>query len=52
MRIYKFKVGEEIPEEAIYLTTLIETAPYIEDMRCVWHYFLIKEKKEELKNEL
>lgn len=41
-KVYKFATGQEIPEGAIYLTTLVEENP-----RLVWHYFLVDVEEEE-----
>jgi len=49
-RVLKYGTGDEIPDGALYLTTVVEI---IEDAgeygnrreRLVWHYFLVKEPK-------
>jgi hypothetical protein len=43
-RILKYGTGEEVPPEAVYLTTLVEI---IEENRFVWHYFLVEKVKHE-----
>jgi|WetSurMetagenome_2_1015567.scaffolds.fasta_scaffold831857_2 hypothetical protein len=41
-RVYKYGTGEEIPDGAIYLTTIVEMKEIIGSVhRLVWHYFLV-----------
>lgn len=56
-RVYKYGTGENIPEGAVYLTTLVEETdliqPYVingeifpaRKNRFVWHYFLVEVKE-------
>jgi len=43
-KVYKYGTGEEIPEGAIYLTTLVENMDLkiTGIKRLVWHYFLVE----------
>ena len=38
-KVFKYGTGHEIPEGAIYLTTLVQV---ILNERFVWHYFLVE----------
>lgn len=41
-KVYKYGTGEEIPKDAVYLTTVVENTTLIgKPTRLVWHYFLI-----------
>ena len=52
-KIYKYPTGAEIPEGAIYLSTIKQTE-YLDEVdnqisyKCwlVWHYFLVEVEKE------
>lgn len=39
-KIAKFKTGDKIPDNAVYLSTLIENYPNSK-IQCVYHYFLL-----------
>lgn len=39
-RISKYKTGEKVPYEAIYLNSLVTGSVYVQD---VSHYFLVEE---------
>ena len=48
-KIYKYGTGEEVPEGAIFLSTIVQEIKGNEDMhnfqspaRLVWHYFLVE----------
>ena len=49
-KVFKFGTGKEIPEGAIYLSTVVQEMPTTIDniktvtSRFVWHYFLIEVK--------
>jgi hypothetical protein len=43
--VYKYGTGQEIPEGAIYLSTVVEEHPNAG--RFVWHYFLVEVKEKE-----
>lgn len=40
-KVYKYGTGDEVPEGAVYLTTLTEN---IMHQTYVWHYFLVEVK--------
>ena len=52
-KIFKYGTGFEVPEGAIYLTTIVEERrkfhpdinPSNEKVRLVWHYFLVDVKE-------
>ena len=52
-KIFKYGIGFEVPEGAIYLTTIVEERrkfhpdinPSNEKVRLVWHYFLVDVKE-------
>jgi len=49
-KVYKFGTGQEIPEGAVYLSTVTQTkladkgtSPWVwKDCWLVWHYFLVE----------
>lgn len=46
-KIYKYATGDEIPEGAIYLSTLAQTevvteSKFVRKCWLVWHYFLVE----------
>lgn len=47
-RVFKYATGEEIPESAVYLRTVVQTIIYNQAqmayVKCwlVWHYFLVE----------
>ena len=50
-KVYKYKTGQEIPKDAIYLNTVTQTKIKGSNGGCfdawkdcwlVWHYFLVK----------
>lgn len=46
-KVYKYGTGQEIPKDAIYLSTQLQTQVEIPGMgwgKCwlVWHYFLVE----------
>jgi hypothetical protein len=46
-KVYKYGTGQEVPEDAIYLKTIVEEAMVdgygrILNPRFVWHYFLVE----------
>lgn len=48
-KVFKYGTGQEVPEGAVYLTTIVEegTTEVREKerkFRLVWHYFLIEEE--------
>ncbi len=50
-KIYKYGTGDEVPEEAIYLSTIVQELNNSADnintitQRFVWHYFLVEVDK-------
>jgi hypothetical protein len=54
-KVFKYGTGQEIPEGAVYLTTLVENVNLKENkdvgrygerkVRLVWHYFLVEVKE-------
>ena len=50
-KVYKYGTGQDVPKDAVYLTTLVEEIMFsgsepgatIYKKRLVWHYFLIEE---------
>lgn len=50
-RVYKYATGDEIPEGAVYLATVVEetqtNSPSPHKIRLVWHYFLVEGKPNE-----
>jgi len=40
-KVFKYGTGEEIPEGAKYLNTKVE---FLNNVRLVWHYFLVEIK--------
>lgn len=50
-RIFKYATGDEVPEGAIYLTTIknglmpLQTVELGEEREFVWHYFLVEVKE-------
>jgi len=48
-KIFKYSTGDEVPEGAEYLTTIIQEQEIAQDniqtmkTRLVWHYFLVEE---------
>ena len=38
-KIYKYGTGDEVPDKAIYLTTIVEQTQL---NQLVWHYFLVE----------
>lgn len=42
-RVYKYGTGRDVPEGAVYLTTIVEVEEDENGMcrRWVWHYFLV-----------
>ena len=51
-KIYKYKTGEEIPKDAVYLNTVAQVkiknkrSTSWDDCWLVWHYFLVEVKNE------
>lgn len=49
-KVYKYGTGDEVPEEATYLSTVVQEIKSSSDhitsqtSRFVWHYFLIEVK--------
>ena len=42
MKVYKYGTGEVVPDDARYLTTLVEKRHDGDfTVRLVWHYFLV-----------
>ena len=41
-KVFKYATGVEIPEDAIYLTTIKNGLMDGEDYQYVWHYFLVE----------
>jgi hypothetical protein len=39
-RVYKYGTGQQVPEGAVYLTTVVEESNLT---RFVWHYFLVED---------
>ena len=50
-KVYKYGTGQEVPEGAIYLTSVVqEVITQLDNVtatasRLVWHYFLVEDKK-------
>lgn len=52
-KIYKYPTGAEVPEGSVFLSTIVEEViPTLimggfgqENVRLVWHYFLVEVKK-------
>jgi hypothetical protein len=46
-KVYKYGTGEKIPDDAVYLTTIIEMREGLEfTRRFVWHYFIVTVEEE------
>ncbi len=42
-KIFKYATGEEVPKDAVYLTTIKNGIMKKEEEYCyVWHYFLVE----------
>jgi len=42
-KVYKYGTGQEVPEGALYISTIVEEEQY-SNHRFVWHYFLVDVK--------
>jgi hypothetical protein len=57
MKVLRYETGQEIPEGAIYLKTIVEGKKLTKislsenQTRFVWHYFLVSQLNEEVKKE-
>ena len=56
-KVFKYATGDEIPEGAVYLTTVVQTeiikgtgnphvGNYKDEVWLVWHYFLVEDTNE------
>jgi len=56
-KVYKYGTGQEVPEDAEYLTSVTQEIVSATDNvetkihRFVWHYFLVKEDKKTRSND-